>query len=181
MGRGGDQIPFLDKGYPAVRITVAVEDYEHQHQDLRTEDGTKYGDTVDELDFNYLTRASQLNVRALHNLAMAPMPPSVFADAAVRVDTEVKWQAVPGADTYAVFKRRTDEPYWRNGEQALVYIDGPASANNKAAEEVREFNYVSKERGDDWLFGASACSTGSYCSPVSSAVPGGAFEPVTRE
>ena len=51
MGRGGDQIPFLDKGYPAVRFSVAVEDYEHQHQDLRTEDGVTYGDTADELDY----------------------------------------------------------------------------------------------------------------------------------
>ena len=174
MGRGGDQIPFLDKGYPAVRITVAVEDYEHQHQDLRTEDGVTYGDTVDELDFDYLTRASQLNVRALHALANSPMPPKPSADAAVRLDTEIKWQPVPGAGTYAVAKRRTDESYWRD-DAAIVYRDGPATAQDDA-----EISYIAPLRGDDWLFGVQACASGSYCSPYASAVPGGAFEPVEQ-
>lgn len=174
MGRGGDQIPFLDKGYPAVRITVAVEDYEHQHQDLRTEDGVTYGDTVDELDFDYLTRASQLNVRALHALANAPMPPEPTADAAVRVDTEIKWQSVPGAGTYAVAKRRTDESYWRD-DAAIVSRAGPATAQDDA-----EISYIAPLRGDDWLFGVRACASGSYCSPYASAVPGGAFEPVEQ-
>ena len=180
MGRGGDQIPFLDKGYPAVRITVAVEDYEHQHQDLRVEDGVTYGDTVDEIDFDYLTRASQLNVRALHGLANAPMPPKPTADAAVRLDTEVSWQAVPGATTYAIAKRRTDEPYWRINEATLFYIDGPTSANAVAVEEGRVFTRIEPRRGDDWLFGVQACASGSYCSPYASAVPGGAFEPVEQ-
>lgn len=180
MGRGGDQIPFLDRGYPAVRVTVAVEDYEHQHQDLRTEDGVKYGDTVDELDWDYLTRATRLNVRALHNLAMAPMPPKVTADAAVRVDTEIRWQSVPGASIYRVVKRRTDEPYWRHGEAALVYRDGSATDEARAAAEGRELSYTAPVRGDDWLFGVQACAAGSFCSPVASAVPGGAFEPLGR-
>ncbi|EAQ30190.1 leucine aminopeptidase-related protein [Erythrobacter sp. NAP1] len=179
MGRGGDQIPFLDKGYPAVRITVAVEDYEHQHQDLRTEDGIKYGDTVDELDFDYLTRAAQLNVRALHNLAMAPMPPRVSADAAVRTDTEISWQAVPGAKLYVVHRRRTDESYWDSDETALVYADRPVEANAAAADEARRFSHIENLRGDDWIFGVQACN-GPYCSPVASAVPGGAFEPVKQ-
>ena len=76
MGRGGDQIPFLEAGYPAVRFSVAVEDYEHQHQDLRVEDGVTYGDTVDEMDFAYLAAVTRLNVRALDRLARAPMPPA---------------------------------------------------------------------------------------------------------
>jgi hypothetical protein len=178
MGRGGDQIPFLDRGYPAVRVTVAVEDYEHQHQDLRTQDGITYGDTVDELDFDYLTRASQLNVRALHRLAMAPMPPQVTADAAVRADTELRWNAAAGADTYNLRVRRTDEPYWRDvmpqgtkGETwGLLAANGPVDGMLSA---------IAPLRGDDWLFGISACD-GDFCSPVSSAVPGGAFEPVEQ-
>src|SRR3546814_7030594 len=87
MGRGGDQIPFLDKGYPAVRFSVAVEDYEHQHQDLRVEDGVTYGDTVDEMDFAYLAKVTRLNVRALDALARAPMPPAPKVDAAVSAST----------------------------------------------------------------------------------------------
>ncbi|WP_416831806.1 MAG: M28 family peptidase [Erythrobacter sp.] len=178
MGRGGDQIPFLDRGYPAVRVTVAVEDYEHQHQDLRTEDGIKYGDTVDELDFGYLTRASVLNVRALHHLAMAPMPPRVTADAAVRLDTEVKWAKVQGADSYDLFVRRTDEGYWRS--ELPEGTRGERWEGIKLADPADGMlTDVIPLRGDDWLFGVSACA-GDYCSPVSSAVPGGAFEPAEQ-
>jgi hypothetical protein len=178
MGRGGDQIPFLDRGYPAVRVTVSVEDYDHQHQDLRTEDGVKYGDTIDELDFDYLTSASVLNVRALDALAMAPMPPSVSADAAVRVDTQLSWNAVAGADTYDLRVRRTDESYWR--EETPDGTDGSPWGGIMVTEPVDGMlSDVAPLRGDDWLFGIAACN-GDYCSPVSSAVPGGAFEPVAQ-
>jgi len=71
MGRGGDQLPFLETGVPAVRFSVAVEDYEHQHQDLRTEDGVTYGDTVGEMDFPYLAKVTRLNVASLAALADA--------------------------------------------------------------------------------------------------------------
>lgn len=175
MGRGGDQVPFLQKGYPAIRFSVGVEDYDHQHQDLRTEDGVFYGDTIEEMDFAYLAGVTRLNVRALDALARAPMPPRVSVDAAVRVDTEVKWQAVPGATLYAVATRATDAPEWGK-DTALVYLDGPSDA----AGQKREFKIVKKLRGDDWMFGVSACADG-YCSPVASAVPGGAFAPVGKD
>lgn len=179
MGRGGDQVPFLQKGYPAIRFTVGVEDYDHQHQDLRTENGVVYGDTIDEMDFAYLAGVTKLNIRALDALARAPMPPKVSVDAAVRVDTELKWKAVPGAQVYSVATRATDASDW--GEDfALVYIDGPKEAKDAAAAEGREFSHVKKLRGDDWMFGVAACA-GTYCSPVASAVPGGAFEPVGKE
>lgn len=179
MGRGGDQVPFLQKGYPAIRFSVGVEDYDHQHQDLRTEDGVFYGDTIEEMDFAYLAGVTKLNVRALDALARAPMPPKVTVDAAVRVDTEIKWKAVPGAQLYAVVTRATDASKWQD-DAALVTIDGPQAANDAAAVQAREFTHVKKLRGDDWMFGVTACS-GAFCSPVSSAVPGGAFEPVAKE
>ncbi|WP_435417585.1 M28 family peptidase [Parerythrobacter aurantius] len=184
MGRGGDQIPFLEKGYPAIRFSVAVEDYDHQHQDLRVEDGVTYGDTVDEMDFAYLAKVTQLNVRALDRLAQTPMPPIVNIDAAVRVDTGLTWKAVPGATTYGVTRRRTDESMWRKGETAISYLDGPAEANAKAAETGTEFGYTAPVRGDDWLFGVQSCAwtpERTFCSPVASAVPAGAFEPIAKE
>lgn len=177
MGRGGDQIPFLDKGYPALRIAVSVEDYEHQHQDLRTENGVKYGDTVDEIDFDYLRRASQLNVRALHRLSLSPMPPAVIADAAVRVDTALRWTAVPGADRYVIKARRTDEPYWR---KVLPHgTRGEDIRDIVLAGDGEMYEIALPLRGDDWFFGVAACA-GAYCSPVSSAVPGGAFAPIAN-
>ncbi len=181
MGRGGDQVPFLQKGYPAIRFTVGVEDFDHQHQDLRTEDGVFYGDTIEEMDFAYLAGVTRLNVRALDALARAPMPPKVTMDAAVRVDTEVKWAPVIGASEYRVFARPTDGPKWASvvvGNRPMVAKMADVARGFPDKEPVN-ISAILKLRGDDWLFGVAACA-GEFCSPVSSAVPGGAFEPVAR-
>lgn len=180
MGRGGDQVPFLQKGYPAIRFSVGVEDYDHQHQDLRTENGVFYGDTIEEMDFSYLAGVTALNVRALDALARAPMPPALTADAAVRVDTGLKWRSVPGADSYLIVARRTDEASWRSSERGNTDAVFNAIPVPNASPQGVDFDLSAPLRGDDWLFGVTAC-TGAYCSPVSSAVPGGAFEPVTQE
>ena len=179
MGRGGDQIPFLEKGYPAIRFSVAVEDYEHQHQDLREEDGVTYGDTIDEMDFTYLTRATQLNVRAADRLARAPMPPKVIAEAAVRVDTAVRWNGTQGSDYFKIAKRRTDEAAWREDEAAIMTFERPLSGTESPVTD-RALEYVAPLRGDDWIFGVASCVAAGVCSPYSSAVPAGAFEPVAK-
>ncbi|MEM8725574.1 MAG: M28 family peptidase [Pseudomonadota bacterium] len=197
MGRGGDQIPFLDKGYPAVRITVSVEDYDHQHQDLRTENGTTYGDTVDEIDFTYLTRAAKLNVRALDTLARTPMPPKVNADGVVKTFTELSWEPVDGTYQYEVYMRATDQSDWPE-EHAASVTHVPTSRRPDQDESYRvdgRLIFTKPEpriqngtfymklpgvRGDDWIFGVSACDYNGHCSPISSAVPGGAFEPVAQ-
>lgn len=179
MGRGGDHLPFLDKGYPAIRFSVGVEDYDHQHQDLRVENGVKYGDTIDEMDFAYLAKVTALNIRALDRLARAPMPPAPVAEAAVRTDTLVRWAGVAGAATYQVFARRTNAVEW--GEPAaLVSSEAPSPAQPVAVSAQRSFSHVAKVRGDDWIFGVSACSAEGVCSPVASAVPAGAFAPLAK-
>lgn len=94
-GRGGDHTEFLNAGFPAIRFSVAVEDYDHQHQDLRTEGGKKYGDTIDEMDFPYLAKVTRLNVAALMALAMAPPPPEPTVEGAVMTDTKVSWSGPP--------------------------------------------------------------------------------------
>ncbi len=179
MGRGGDQVPFLQKGFPAIRFSVGVEDYDHQHQDIRTEDGVFYGDTIGEMDFAYLAGVTKLNVRALDALARAPMPPKVSVDAAVRVDTEIKWTVPRGARQFFVLSRRTDEPAWGGDAQIITNVGREYEAN-PARSEGEQRSVVINKRGDDWMFGVAACA-GEYCSPVSSAVPGGAFEPVGKE
>lgn len=163
MGRGGDQIPFLDSGIPAVRFSVAVEDYEHQHQDLRVEDGVRYGDTADEMDFAYLANVTRLNVRGLQALAQVPMPPAPTAEAAVQTHTDLAWQPVAGAQRYRVWMRRTDEPHWPS--DPLTETEGTSLK-------------LPGVRGDDWLFGVSSVSAGGAESPIASAVPGGAFRPL---
>ncbi len=185
MGRGGDQVPFLQKGYPAIRFSVGVEDYDHQHQDLRTEDGVVYGDTIEEMDFAYLAGVTKLNVRALDALARAPMPPKVTVDAAVKTYTDVSWSRVDGASAYEAWMRPTDQASW--GKKATVRLENPQGGcvkNGRGTLCDVPISITGKSfpgvRGDDWIFGVAACA-GMYCSPVASAVPGGAFEPVGKE
>ncbi len=164
MGRGGDQLPFQEAGYPAVRFSVAVENYDHQHQDLRTVDGVTYGDTADRMDFAYLAKVTRLNIAALAALAKAPMPPRTTAEAAVQTFTDVKWATVPGAVGYAVWRRRTDARDW----EAPLIVDAAASSAR-----------LQGVRGDDWIFGVSARAADGSESPISSAVPAGAFAPLS--
>ncbi|WP_156677891.1 M20/M25/M40 family metallo-hydrolase [Sphingomonas profundi] len=113
FGRGGDQTPFLEAGYPAVRFSEAVENYDRQHQDLRTEGGTRYGDTIDGVDFPYLARVTALNVAVLRQLAAAPPAPAEATIAgAVSADTVVAWTPVAGAASYCVHIRRADRRTW---------------------------------------------------------------------
>lgn len=164
MGRGGDHLPFLEQGYPAIRFSVAIENYHNQHQDLRTEGGVDYGDTADKMDFAYLARVTALNVRVADRLARAPMPPAPTMQAAVSTDTVLTWEPVRGAVSYSVWQRRTDAPAWP---------DAPVIANVAATSAT-----LKGVRGDDWIFGVSATARDGTTSPVASAVPGGEFAPL---
>ncbi|MGB3798128.1 MAG: M28 family peptidase [Alteraurantiacibacter sp.] len=167
MGRGGDHLPFLDRGYPAIRFSVAIEDYEHQHQDVRVEDSVTYGDTVDEMDFNFLADVTRLNVRAADVLARTPMPPVVQSDGIVRPDVLLEWEPVAGAVRYNIWRRRTDEVDW--SIRSTLRADAAADLNSMV---------LAPDRGDDWIFGVSSVAADGAESPVSSAVPGGQFYPL---
>ena len=163
FGRGGDHRMMLDAGYPAIRFSVAVENYNHQHQDLRTENGIRYGDTVDAMDFPYLARVTRLNVATLAALARAPAVPAPVVKGDVSPDTTVEWERVPMAESYRISWRRTDAAHWTSS------VIVPGSATSHVLKGVRV---------DDWVFGLSAISRDGYESPVASAVPGGAFGPL---
>ncbi|HEX9932074.1 MAG TPA: M28 family peptidase [Allosphingosinicella sp.] len=185
FGRGGDHTEFLNAGYPAVRFSVAVENYNHQHQDLRVENGVEYGDTVDKMDFAYLRRVTALNVAALAALARAPMPPEATVEGAVSTDTTLEWGTVPGAVAYIVRWRRTDANQWAhslrvNASRCVMGVNGspqPAVIENVDCGVHTET--LKSVRVDDYIFGVSAVSADGYESPVASAVPGGAFRPWT--
>jgi len=164
--RGGDHIPFLQLGYPAARITVAIENYNWQHQDLRTENGIKYGDTIDHVDFPYLAKMTKLNVAALAAIASAPPPPEAKVEGGVSTDTTVTWTPVAAAASYDVRWRRTDANQWE------VSRSIPASQCSETCRIV-----LPHIRVDDWVFGVSSVSKDGFESPVASAVPGGAFKP----
>jgi Zn-dependent M28 family amino/carboxypeptidase len=113
FGRGGDHTPMLEAGYPAVRFTSAVENYDAQHQNLRSENGRVYGDTADRMDFPYLAQITALNVQTLRGLADAPLAPAkLVLDGAVRSDTTATWTAVDGATGYRLRWRRADKQDW---------------------------------------------------------------------
>ncbi|HVI97662.1 MAG TPA: M20/M25/M40 family metallo-hydrolase [Sphingomonas sp.] len=113
FGRGGDHEPFLELGYPAVRFSVGAENWTQQHQDLRTENGVVYGDTIDKMDFPYLAKVTAINVATLARLAAAPAAPKAVAiSGALSFDTTVKWEAVPDAVGYRVYWRRNDTRDW---------------------------------------------------------------------
>jgi hypothetical protein len=179
FGRGGDHTEFLNAGYPAVRFSVAVENYDWQHQDVRVEKGHVYGDTIDHMDFAYLAKVVKLNVAALAAIASAPPPPEPKVEGAVGPDTKVSWQEVSGAHSYAIVRRRTDANQWDEPTKELTigFVDRcPKKGCSNTAGQPAETT-LPHIRVDDWVFGVSSVSVDGFESPVASAVPGGAFRP----
>jgi len=115
--RGGDHTPFVQKGMTAVRITEMNENYNHQHQDLRTEGGIEYGDLAKFMDFEYLRKNTGINLATLANLAKAPAPPQdVKMDVRNLTNyTQLSWKAPQSgkAKGYYVLIRETWSPVWQ--------------------------------------------------------------------
>lgn len=115
--RGGDHLSFNQQGFPAIRFTEWSENFDHQHQNVRVEDGVQYGDLLQFLDFDYIANVARLNAAALASLAAAPGPPQNvrILTSALDNNTELTWDAPAGAPantTYQVLWRATDEPTW---------------------------------------------------------------------
>ena len=152
--RGGDHIPFLERGFTAVRFTEADEDYTHQHQNVRTENGIFYGDTPEFVDFEYTANVARVNLIALASLANAPARPKNVGVVTSRLtnDTELKWDAGTDADLagYEVVWRETTSPEWTNS----AYVGNVP-------------NFVMKDRSkDNYFFGVRAVDKSGNKSPV---------------
>ncbi len=160
FGRGGDQAPMQEAGYPAVRVTEADENYTRQHQNLRTENGITYGDTIDGIDFSYLTKVVKLNVATLASIASAPPPPmGVKLAGAVSADTTISWTAMPDAVSYRVLWRDTTDANWTQIRDA-----GPATSLTLKGVNI-----------DDYFFGVQSVSADGSTSPVEYPGYAGAF------
>jgi hypothetical protein len=153
--RGGDHLPFLERGYPAVRFTEPAEDFRRQHQDVRVENGVQYGDTPDHVDFAYTADVTRVNGAALAVLARAPAPPRDVQIEAARLenDTTLRWAANSEADLagYRIVWRETTSPFW---EHALDIAKGVTRATVKG---------VSK---DNVVFGVEAFDSAGHASPA---------------
>jgi hypothetical protein len=156
--RGGDHTPFLEAGYPAVRFTEVTENYDHQHQALRTENGKFYGDTIEFVDFPYLAKVTALNIAVIRELANAPAAPErVTIEGALSADTTIAWQAAPGAAGYRVRWRQADRPDWTDSR------DVPASATSLMLKGVNiDYNFF----GVAALSGTGAESIVTFAGPA---------------
>ena len=151
--RGGDHTPFNQLGFPAVRFCEVYENYDHQHQNIRIEDGTQYGDLATFVDAHYLAGVTKLNAAVLVHLANAPSTPTdariITAD--LTNDTTLRWTASPESDTagYEILWRLTTDHDWTNfkdvGNTTEATID------------------LSK---DNWLFAVRSYDNDGYRSPA---------------
>jgi hypothetical protein len=114
-GRGGDHFPFYKAGLPAVRFTEPLEDYNHQHQTPRTENGIEYGDLEKYLSFRFIGDVTRDNAEVLRQLAMAPaVPTKVRLTGAVTPDAKVSWAAEDDSERagFEILWRETTDPRW---------------------------------------------------------------------
>lgn len=159
--RGGDHLEMIKQGFPAVRLTESAEDYTHEHQRVRVENGVQYGDLLEHVDFPYLAKVTRLNVITLAALAAAPEPPQAVAQTgAVTPDTVLKWTPVPGAAAYRAWWRDTTEPQWRYSRLVSQGTEVKLTGVNI----------------DDWFFGVSAIGPDGFESPVTYPGVQGGFE-----
>jgi hypothetical protein len=123
--RGGDHFPFLEQGYAAVRFTEPNEDFRHQHQNVRVEDGVQYGDLPEFVDFAYVANVARVNAAALAALALGPAVPRDVQIETIKLenDTTLRWSPNTEADIagYRVLWRATTAPFWQ-GRQDLGMV-----------------------------------------------------------
>ena len=115
FGRGGHHRPFNDLGFAGVRIMEAHENYNRQHQDIRTENGIEYGDVIEGVNFDYAKKLTTVNAINLASLAWAPPAPAkVEIGGIVEADTKLRWEAVKDATGYKIYWRDTTAPQWQH-------------------------------------------------------------------
>jgi hypothetical protein len=134
--RGGDHTAFNEFGFAAVRFTEYREDYNHQHQNPRTEKGAEYGDLPKFVNYEYVANVARLNLATLAALALAPAPPANvrLLTKELQNDSTITWEASPGglAVDYEVLWRRTTAAEWEGSKRVgkVTRITLPRSKDN---------------------------------------------------
>ena len=116
--RGGDHYSFNEQGFAGVRFTEYREDYNHQHQNVRTENGIEYGDMPKFVNFDYVANVARINAATLASLASAPGPPAKvrLQTKQLENDSTLTWEVAPGAASYEVLWRDTTSPEWEHAK-----------------------------------------------------------------
>lgn len=153
--RGGDHIPFLERGFAAVRFTEPNEDYRPQHQNVRVEKGVQYGDLPEFDDFKYIANVARVNAASLAILALAPARPKAVGVLTTWLtnDTDLKWDANKESDLtgYEIVWRETTSPVW---------------TNSRAVGKVTSYTIKGMSK-NDYFFGVRTMDTQGNRSPVS--------------
>jgi len=159
FGRGGHHRPFNDLGYPGIRIMETNENYNMQHQDIRTENGIDYGDVIEGVNFDYASKLTAVNAINLASLAWAPpAPTNVEIGGIVEPSTRLKWEKAPGDIAgYKIYWRETTAPQWEN---------------SRFVGDVNEFTLTGVVI-DNYFFGVSSVGKNGHESPV--VFPSGTF------
>jgi len=163
FGRGGHHRPFNDAGFTGVRIMETHENYNRQHQDLREENGVKYGDVIEGVNFEYAAKLTAVNCLTLASLAAAPLAPeNVMIAGAVQPSTRLKWDAVDDENCigYKIYWRDTTSSQWQYSRfvgkttdytlQNIVidnYLFGVVSVGVNGAESLVQFPNKQIPRG----------------------------------
>ncbi|KAH7084512.1 putative zinc metalloprotease [Paraphoma chrysanthemicola] len=157
--RGGDHTPFLQAGFPAIRFTEPNENFAHQHQDLRTENGTVYGDLIEFVDFDFTARVGKVNLATLWSLSEAPgLPRNVTVDTTVLDnDTRLKW----------IVSNHTNVASYE-----VIWRPVAASVWTHMVDVGRENSVTLPLSKDNVIFGVRAVGTNGYKSPAVYPFPG---------
>jgi hypothetical protein len=163
--RGGDHRSFSDEGFPAVRFTEWRENFAHQHQHVRTENGKEYGDLLKFDDFNYIAQVARLNIATLATLALSPgMPQQVrVLTSNLDNDTILRWESpksCSGNLSYQIVWRETAVNDWQYAADAKDFSDQVPNSVRLP---------ISK---DNVFFGVRACTSNGICSQAVAPVPG---------
>jgi Zn-dependent M28 family amino/carboxypeptidase len=151
FGRGGHHRPFNDLGFAGIRIMEAHENYTQQHQDIREENGIKYGDVIEHVNFAYAKKLTAVNAINLASLAWAPpTPKEVAIGGVVEPSAKFKWNKVEGAKGYKIYWRDTTSPTWDYSR----YVG-----------DVSEFT-LNGIVIDNYFFGIAAVGENGFESPV---------------
>jgi hypothetical protein len=163
--RGGDHSSFSAEGFPAVRFTEWRENFNHQHQHVRTENGIEYGDLLKFDDFQYIAQVARLNMATLATLASSPGVPQNVRMVTTNLDNNstLKWDppsAAAGPVSYQIVWRETTASDWQYAADAAKY--GATETKHSATLPVSK---------DNVFFGVRACYSAATCSQAVAPLP----------
>jgi peptidase M28-like protein len=174
--RGGDHLSFNQQGFAAVRFTEWRENFDHQHQNVRVENGKQYGDLLKFVDFNYVANVARLNAATLATLASAPAAPEEVRIVTSNLDNNstLRWKPgilMPDSAHFDIVWRDTSAPDWQFHQPVPTADTGQGSAPGPGQGPMDEKTMTLPVSKDNVIFGVRACNHAGQCSPAVPPLP----------